>query len=107
MLYKMNLGAILFLDVETVPQAAHFDELNAAEQTLWEQKTQYQRKEEFTPATPRWRSSATSARIDDQLHAKKPISSNSNTVWSSAKFLALLYFHSVGSVTKPASTGLL
>jgi len=50
MLYKMNLGAILFLDVETVPQAANFDELNAAEQTLWEQKTQYQRKEEFTPA---------------------------------------------------------
>ena len=45
----MNLEHILFLDIETVPQFENFNDLDPVSQTLWEQKTQYQRKEEFTP----------------------------------------------------------
>ena len=49
MLYKLNLEHILFLDIETVPQQQHFSDLDETAQLLWEQKTQYQRKDEFTP----------------------------------------------------------
>ncbi|WP_186991180.1 3'-5' exonuclease [Constantimarinum furrinae] len=49
MLKRMNLEHILFLDIETVPQIENFNDLDPVSQTLWEQKTQYQRKEEFTP----------------------------------------------------------
>ncbi|MBA4745451.1 MAG: 3'-5' exonuclease [Muricauda sp.] len=49
MLYKLNLEHILFLDIETVPQQQHFTDLDETAQLLWEQKTQYQRKDEFTP----------------------------------------------------------
>ena len=36
------------MDIETVPQQQHFSDLDETAQQLWEQKTQYQRKEEFT-----------------------------------------------------------
>ncbi|WP_422349719.1 3'-5' exonuclease [Flagellimonas sp.] len=49
MLYKLNLEHILFLDIETVPQKPEFGQLDEITQQLWAQKTQYQRKEEFTP----------------------------------------------------------
>lgn len=49
MLTKLNLEHILFLDIETVPEMEHFEELDDAKKELWEQKTKYQRKEEFTP----------------------------------------------------------
>ncbi|MEC8831485.1 MAG: 3'-5' exonuclease [Bacteroidota bacterium] len=49
MLYKLNLEHILFLDIETVPQKQHFSDLDETAKQLWEQKTQYQRKEDFTP----------------------------------------------------------
>lgn len=39
---------ILFLDIETVPEYENFSELNEVKQQLWEHKTQYKRKEEFT-----------------------------------------------------------
>jgi len=48
MLYKLNLEHILFLDIETVPQKQHFSDLDETSQTLWEQKSQYQRKDEIT-----------------------------------------------------------
>ncbi|AEM70517.1 3'-5' exonuclease, PolB [Allomuricauda ruestringensis DSM 13258] len=48
MLYKLNLEHILFLDIETVPQQQHFTDLDETAQLLWEQKTQYKRKDEFT-----------------------------------------------------------
>jgi uncharacterized protein YprB with RNaseH-like and TPR domain len=48
MISKLNLENILFLDIETVPERQHFSELNEAKQELWELKSQYQRKEEFT-----------------------------------------------------------
>ncbi|WP_127136154.1 3'-5' exonuclease [Flagellimonas oceanensis] len=49
MLYKLNLEHILFLDIETVPQHQNFSDLDEAAQILWEQKTQYQRKDGYTP----------------------------------------------------------
>lgn len=48
MLQKLNLEHILFLDIETVPQKASFDELDEEYKSLWEQKSKYQRKDEFT-----------------------------------------------------------
>lgn len=43
---KMN--NILFLDIETVPQEQKWSLLSKTSQELFEKKTQYQRKEEFT-----------------------------------------------------------
>mgnify|MGYP000958695889 CR=1 FL=1 len=48
MLNKINLEDILFLDIETVPLYEQHAELSALEQELWEEKTRYQRKDEFT-----------------------------------------------------------
>ncbi|MFS4455208.1 3'-5' exonuclease [Maribacter sp. 2304DJ31-5] len=48
MLYKINLEHILFLDIETVPETEKFQELDDAKQDLWEQKSRYQRKDEFS-----------------------------------------------------------
>ena len=39
---------ILFLDIETVPKTPNFEDLDLTSQTLWEQKSKYQRKDEFT-----------------------------------------------------------
>ena len=50
MLDKINLEHILFLDIETVPETEHFDLLDESKKELWEVKSQYQRKEEFTAA---------------------------------------------------------
>ena len=48
MLHKVNLDDILFLDIETVPLHQQYSELSAEAQMLWEEKTRYQRKEEFS-----------------------------------------------------------
>lgn len=48
MLQKIKLGNILFLDIETVPEFEGFKELSEDKKALWEEKTHYQRKEEFT-----------------------------------------------------------
>jgi len=49
MLKRIKLENILFLDIETVPLFSNFSELGDTEKQLWEQKTKYQRKEDFTP----------------------------------------------------------
>jgi hypothetical protein len=49
MIEKINLNNILFLDIETVPEEENFMGLDPEMKLLWEQKTQYQRREEFTP----------------------------------------------------------
>lgn len=49
MISKLNLENILFLDIETVPETQHYDQLDAVKQDLWASKTQYQRKDEYTP----------------------------------------------------------
>ena len=48
MLRKINLEHILFLDIETVPEQEDFQQLDREKQALWEHKSQYQRKDEFT-----------------------------------------------------------
>ena len=47
---KIPLSKILFLDIETVPQYATFDQMPPLEKVYWEEKTAYQRKEDFSPA---------------------------------------------------------
>ncbi|MCZ8146123.1 3'-5' exonuclease [Flavobacterium sp.] len=49
MLDKIKLEHILFLDIETVPQEEFFTQMDPEMQALWEQKTQYLRKDEFSP----------------------------------------------------------
>ncbi|WP_374951370.1 3'-5' exonuclease [Mucilaginibacter sp.] len=49
MLEQYDLGNLMVLDIETVPQYSSFDELPDVLQELWDLKTQYQRKDE----TPR------------------------------------------------------
>lgn len=48
MLQKINLEHILFLDIETVPEEENFQLLSDVKKELWEHKSQYQRKDEFT-----------------------------------------------------------
>ena len=45
-----NINDILFLDIETVPQEENWSLLSKSTQELFEKKTQYQRKEEYTAA---------------------------------------------------------
>ncbi|WP_313806121.1 3'-5' exonuclease [Flavobacterium sp.] len=49
MIEKISLDNILFLDIETVPEIENFSELDASKQELFATKTQYQRKDDFTP----------------------------------------------------------
>ena len=49
MIEKINLNNILFLDIETVPLEENFSSLDDEMKQLWEQKTQYQRREEYSP----------------------------------------------------------
>lgn len=48
MINKLNLENILFLDIETVPEVQHFSDLDKVKQDLWELKSKYQRKDEFS-----------------------------------------------------------
>lgn len=49
MIKRLNLEHILFLDIETVPQHASFNELDDDYKTLYADKTKYLRKDEHTP----------------------------------------------------------
>ena len=49
MIEKLNLENILFIDIETVPEQENFTSLDSEMQHLWELKTQFQRKEDYTP----------------------------------------------------------
>lgn len=49
MIEKINLEHILFLDIETVPEEENFNVLDETKKSLFDQKTKYQRKEDFTP----------------------------------------------------------
>jgi 3'-5' exonuclease len=48
MIEKIRLENILFLDIETVPEQENFNSLDDDMKQLWEAKTQYQRKDDFT-----------------------------------------------------------
>jgi len=49
MIKRIHLDNILFLDIETVPEYQYFQDLDDETKLLWELKTRYQRKEDFTP----------------------------------------------------------
>ena len=51
MLKLIDTQKILFLDIETVPEKATFDELSETEKELFAAKTQYQRSEDQSPAS--------------------------------------------------------
>ena len=48
MLKNVALTDILFLDIETVPEEAEFEQLDQEKRDLWEQKSKYQRKEDIS-----------------------------------------------------------
>lgn len=48
MLDKIQLENVLFLDIETVPEFETFSDLDETKKELFDLKTKYQRKEEFT-----------------------------------------------------------
>lgn len=48
MIHKIPLEKVLFLDIETVPLAADWNDLDETEQKLWDKKTRFQRKEDIT-----------------------------------------------------------
>jgi predicted PolB exonuclease-like 3'-5' exonuclease len=50
MLSEIKIKNVLFLDIETVPCSPSFEDLDITFQTLWAEKTVWQRKEEYTPA---------------------------------------------------------
>jgi len=50
MLSEIKIKNVLFLDIETVPCSPNFKDLDVTFQTLWTEKTVWQRKEEYTPA---------------------------------------------------------
>lgn len=49
MISKLNLENVLFLDIETVPEAPNFSDLDNTKQQLWEAKSHYQRGDDYTP----------------------------------------------------------
>lgn len=49
MIEKIRLDHILFLDIETVPEAENYQELDPEFRQLWEIKTQYQRRDDHSP----------------------------------------------------------
>jgi len=49
MIEKINLNNILFLDIETIPQQELYNDLDDEMKELWQHKTQYQRKDDYTP----------------------------------------------------------
>ena len=50
MLKELNLNKVFVIDIETIPQYEHFDEVPLHLQELWEHKTRLQRKDEYTAA---------------------------------------------------------
>ncbi len=49
MLHKLKLENVLFLDIETVPEYRDYSEMSEEKKLLWDEKSKYQRKDEFTP----------------------------------------------------------
>ncbi|MBO6605452.1 3'-5' exonuclease [Psychroserpens sp.] len=48
MISKLYIENILFLDIETVPETETFTELDEIKQDLWEIKSRYQRRDEYS-----------------------------------------------------------
>jgi len=50
MLSEIKIKNVLFLDIETVPCSPSYEDLDLTFQSLWTEKTVWQRKEDYTPA---------------------------------------------------------
>ena len=50
MLEQIKIKNVLFLDIETVPIKENFEDLSATFQKLWEEKTDWQRKDDISPS---------------------------------------------------------
>lgn len=48
MIQSIPLEKVLFLDIETVPQNGQWQDMPETDQYLWDKKTRFQRKEDFT-----------------------------------------------------------
>ncbi|GAA4309706.1 3'-5' exonuclease [Pontixanthobacter gangjinensis] len=48
MLHKLNLENVLFLDIETVPEFRDYSEMDEEKKLLWDEKSKYQRRDDFT-----------------------------------------------------------
>ncbi|NER13141.1 3'-5' exonuclease [Leptobacterium flavescens] len=48
MIQKINLEHLLFLDIETVPEKENYEQLDDTAKELWDLKSAYQRKDEYT-----------------------------------------------------------
>lgn len=48
MIQNIDINKVLFLDIETVPNASAWNDLPETEKKLWDKKTFHQRKNEFT-----------------------------------------------------------
>lgn len=48
MINTIPIEKVLFLDIETVPQVASWEQLSEPEKKLWDKKTQHQRKEDYS-----------------------------------------------------------
>lgn len=48
MIQNIPIEKILFLDIETVPNHPTWDKVEESEQKLWDKKTRFQRKDDFT-----------------------------------------------------------
>jgi 3'-5' exonuclease len=48
MIRKLNLEHVLFLDIETVPEEQSYNDLDEDKKKLWDEKSKYQRKDNFT-----------------------------------------------------------
>ena len=49
MIHKLNLENLQFLDIDTVPETENYSDLSDDKQKLWELKSKYQRKEDYSP----------------------------------------------------------
>ena len=49
MIHNLNLENLLFLDIETVPETKYYSDLSEDKQKLWDSKSKYQRKEDYSP----------------------------------------------------------
>lgn len=49
MIHKLNLENLLFLDIETVPETKYYSDLSEDKQKLWDSKSKYQQKEDYSP----------------------------------------------------------
>ncbi len=49
MIHKLNLENLLFLDIETVPETKYYSDLSEDKQKLWDSKSKYKRKEDYSP----------------------------------------------------------